>query len=66
MKTGSKYFDSIRINPGGKKKKAEEEARNRCQWAGCENPGAHKAPAGRNRPGEYLWLVIRCFRMAMP
>lgn len=56
MKTSSKYFDSIRINPGGKKKKAEEEARNRCQWEGCDNPGAHKAPAGRNRDGEYLWF----------
>lgn len=58
MKTSSKYFDSIRINPGGKKKKAEEEVKNRCQWAGCENPGAHKAPAGRNRDGEYLWFCV--------
>lgn len=56
MTQRSKYFDSIRINPGGKKKKAEEEARNRCQWEGCELPGAHKAPAGRNREGEYLWF----------
>ncbi|MEM5502598.1 MULTISPECIES: J domain-containing protein [Ahrensia] len=56
MTKRSKYFDSIRINPGGKKKKAEEEARNKCQWAGCENAGAHKAPAGRDREGEYLWF----------
>lgn len=56
MKTTSKYFDSIRINPGGKKKKAAEEAANRCQWEGCENPGRHKAPAGRNREGQYLWF----------
>ncbi|MEO0919242.1 MAG: J domain-containing protein [Pseudomonadota bacterium] len=54
----SKYFDSIRINPGGKKKKAAEEAANRCQWAGCDKPGAHKAPAGRNRDGEYLWFCV--------
>ena len=58
MKTSSKYFDSIRIKPGGKKRQAEEEARNRCQWAGCENPGRHKAPAGRNREGEYLWFCL--------
>jgi len=56
MKSSSKYFDSIRIAPGGKKKKAEEEAANRCQWAGCEKPGRHKAPAGRNREGQYLWF----------
>lgn len=56
MKTPSKYFDSIRIAPGGKKKKAEEEAKNRCQWAGCESPGKHKAPAGRDREGQYLWF----------
>jgi len=62
MTSKSKYFDSIRINPGGKKKKAEEAARNMCQWAGCENPGAHKAPAGRNREGEYLWFCVNHVR----
>lgn len=58
MTIRSKYFDSIRINPDGKKKKAEEERKNVCQWAGCENPGGHKAPAGRSRDGEYLWFCI--------
>ncbi|MEL6437437.1 MAG: J domain-containing protein [Pseudomonadota bacterium] len=58
MSSSSKYFESIRINPGGKKKKAAEEAANKCQWAGCEKPGAHKAPAGRNREGQYLWFCV--------
>ncbi|MDZ7822794.1 MAG: J domain-containing protein [Ahrensia sp.] len=58
MTQRSKYFDSIRINPGGKKKQAEEDARNMCQWAGCDQKGAHKAPAGRNREGEYMWFCV--------
>ena len=58
MTTSSKYFDSIRINPGGKKRKAEEEERNRCQWEGCKQPGGHKAPAGRDREGEYVWFCV--------
>jgi curved DNA-binding protein CbpA len=60
MKPTSKYFDSIRINPGGKKtkKREEEKAAQLCQWAGCEKPGSHKAPAGRNREGQYLHFCI--------
>ena len=56
MKSTSKYFDSIRIAPGGKKRKQAEEEANRCQWDGCARPGQHKAPAGRNREGQYLWF----------
>ena len=60
MKPNSKYFDSIRINPGGKKKKkrVEEPASQTCQWAGCEKPGTHKAPAGRDREGQYLYFCL--------
>ncbi|WP_421856702.1 J domain-containing protein [Oricola sp.] len=60
MSTSSKYFDSIRINPGGKKKKKQQEevAASKCQWAGCNKPGTHKAPAGRNREGEYFVFCI--------
>ena len=60
MNTGSKYFDSIRINPGGKKKKKkqEETATQCCQWAGCNKPGTHKAPAGRDREGEFFFFCI--------
>ena len=60
MKPTSKYFDSIRINPDGKKKKkrVEESTAQNCQWAGCEKPGTHKAPAGRDREGQYLHFCI--------
>ncbi|MEM0898690.1 MAG: J domain-containing protein [Pseudomonadota bacterium] len=59
MKTSSKYFDSIRIAPGGKKRKQAEEEANRCQWEGCNLPGQHKCPAGRNREGQYLWFCTK-------
>ena len=58
MKPSSKYFDSIRINPGGKKKKREEKVAATCQWAGCDKPGGHKAPAGRDREGQYFNFCI--------
>ncbi|TCD13744.1 J domain-containing protein [Oricola cellulosilytica] len=60
MTTSSKYFDSIRINPGGKKRKRpqEEVSSQACQWAGCEKPGGHKAPAGRDREGQYFSFCI--------
>lgn len=59
MKTSSKYFDSIRINPDGKKRKrVEETTAQTCQWAGCEKPGPHKAPAGRDREGQYLHFCL--------
>jgi hypothetical protein len=55
MSTNSKLFDSIGIKPRGAKK-AEEEARAaaECNWEGCEKPGTHKAPKGRNYEGEYV------------
>ncbi|QKV20144.1 J domain-containing protein [Oricola thermophila] len=60
MKPSSKYFDSIRINPGGKKRKKREEetASQTCQWNGCDKPGTHKAPAGRDREGQYLHFCL--------
>lgn len=56
MKTTSKLFDSIRIS-SNKKQQAGSEAR-QCQWEGCEKTGAHKAPAGRNHEGQYLYFCI--------
>lgn len=55
MASNSDIFDKIRIKPRGAKKKEEEaRAANECAWEGCTNPGAHKAPMGRNREGQYL------------
>ena len=47
------------------KAKLEEEAKaaNQCAWEGCENPGAHKAPMGRNREGQYLNMCIDHVRL---
>ncbi|MGB7286452.1 MAG: DnaJ domain-containing protein [Salaquimonas sp.] len=57
MKPTSSLFDSIRVGNKSSKKK-EEPAKQLCQWEGCENPGTHKAPMGRNREGQYLWMCI--------
>lgn len=59
MASNSDIFDKIRIKPRGAKKK-EEEARlaSQCAWEGCDKPGTHKAPMGRNREGQYINFCI--------
>jgi len=64
MPLDSKYFDMLRIRP---KKTGEAGARagaggQMCQWAGCDRPGTHKAPAGRNREGQYLYFCLEHVR----
>ncbi|WP_455481911.1 DnaJ domain-containing protein [Bartonella sp. B35(2025)] len=56
MATTSKLFDSIRIS-SGKKARAESQTQ-QCQWQDCEKAGTHKAPAGRNHEGKYLYFCI--------
>lgn len=51
MKLNSKYFDSIRIKT---QEKAPERAVQCCQWKGCSEIAAHKAPAGRGQEGHYF------------
>lgn len=58
MKPTSPLFDSIRVGNRSSKKKKEEPVARTCQWEGCEKPGTHKAPMGRNREGQYLWMCI--------
>ncbi|MCZ2203587.1 J domain-containing protein [Bartonella sp. A05] len=60
MTTTSKLFDSIRIS-SNRKKQAESQIQ-QCQWEGCEKAGSHKAPAGRNREGQYLYFCINHVR----
>ncbi|MCZ2327856.1 J domain-containing protein [Bartonella sp. F02] len=60
MTTTSKLFDSIRIS-SNKGKKTETQTQ-QCQWEGCEKEGSHKAPAGRNREGQYLYFCINHVR----
>jgi hypothetical protein len=60
MNTNSKYFDSIRINKGRKKPapSARQTTSDTCQWEGCDKPGTHKAPLGRDREGQFLNFCI--------
>jgi DnaJ domain len=51
MDLSSKYFDRIRINPGGATVKEPDAAR--CEAAGCEHQGGYRAPKGRGREGQY-------------
>lgn len=58
MKLDSKYFDSIRVSRrsgGGEKRETRVP---QCQWKGCEKPGAHKAPMGRGRDGQYYHFCV--------
>jgi curved DNA-binding protein CbpA len=52
MSTYSKYFDKIRVSK--KKDEPVPDAAPTCQWDGCEKPGTHKAPVGRQQEGEYF------------
>jgi curved DNA-binding protein CbpA len=56
MKLDSKYFDRIRT-----RRKREQDATPpapTCQWDGCDKPGAHRAPVGRNAEGQFFMF---CF-----
>jgi hypothetical protein len=52
MNLNSKYFDRIRINPGGSKVESDQTAPP-CEWQGCGHAGGYRAPKGRLREGEY-------------
>ena len=52
----SKFFDSIRIKPAKVNAKRQAQAGSEapaCEWAGCKNKGAHRAPKGRENSREY-------------
>ncbi len=64
MASNSDIFDKIRIKPRGAKKKEEEQRKAaECSWEGCEKPGGHKAPMGRNRDGQYFNFCIDHVRL---
>lgn len=54
MKLDSKYFDRIRIRPG----KAKPEDLPRCEWKGCREQGAYRAPKGRMHEGQYFHFCL--------
>jgi len=61
MNRNSKIFDSIQIKKGSKAKKPEADVPD-CQWDGCDLPGSHKAPLGRDREGQYVHFCIEHVR----
>ncbi len=56
MKLDSKYFDRIRTRKN-RQQEAVPEAPT-CQWDGCDKPGVHRAPVGRNAEGQFF---LFCF-----
>ncbi len=53
MKLESKYFDMIRIKSGSRDAEPEEPDFPVCHWKGCDKPGVHRAPKGRDKEGEF-------------
>ena len=61
----SKFFDSIRIKPNKVSAKAQARAKEdsmMCEWAGCPNKGAHRAPKGRENSREYFHFCLNHVR----
>lgn len=58
MKLDSKYFDSIRSKRSKGARVEEKPDKPTCQWDGCDAPGVHRAPVGRNAEGKYFMF---CF-----
>ena len=56
MSTDSKFFDSIRINSGARRTKRPQT--HACEWKGCPNNGAHRAPVGRGQEGRFHLFCI--------
>src|SRR5260370_33816649 len=59
----SKFFDSIRVKPKGKKPEAKpRDTVVNCEWTGCQNKGAHRAPKGRENSREYWHFCLNHVR----
>ena len=56
MKLDSKYFDRIRVKP--EEDRLAQKRVVSCEWPGCDLPGAHRAPCGRDREGEYYNFCV--------
>lgn len=56
MKLDSKIFDRIRTRR--KREPDAEPSAPTCQWDGCEKPGVHRAPVGRNAENQFFMF---CF-----
>lgn len=59
----SKFFDSIRVKPRGKQPEAKpRDTVVNCEWTGCQNKGAHRAPKGRENSREYWHFCLNHVR----
>ena len=59
----SKFFDSIRVKPRGKQPEVKpRDTAVACEWAGCQNKGAHRAPKGRENQREYWHFCLNHVR----
>ena len=56
MKQTSSIFDSIRVKPD--KERTNRSQGPKCEWDGCDKPGTHKAPKGRDRENEYFHFCV--------
>ena len=55
----SKFFDSIRVKPRGKQPEVKpRDTVVACEWTGCQNKGAHRAPKGRENQREYWHFCL--------
>ena len=51
MKLDSPFFDRLRLKPDAARRAKSDCPR--CEWPGCDQPGAHRAPKGRGHEGQY-------------
>jgi curved DNA-binding protein CbpA len=59
----SKFFDSIRVKPKGKQPELKpRDTVVNCEWTGCQNKGAHRAPKGRENSREYWHFCLNHVR----
>jgi hypothetical protein len=59
----SKFFDSIRVKPKGKQPEVKpRDTAVKCEWTGCQNKGAHRAPKGRENSREYWHFCLNHVR----
>ena len=61
----SKFFDSIRVKPTKVSAKRKAQAGGEavaCEWAGCQNKGAHRAPKGRDNSRDYWHFCLEHVR----
>jgi len=60
MNLNSRLFDSIRVKPDNRPAPKAEEVR--CNFPGCSEAGAFRAPQGRDREGQFFCFCLEHVR----